>query len=94
MSITPHHPAGNGPRHPRPRARTAAEEAFLNLGEGAARWLTEAAAAGTQRVRSKMARAVELAAVIGADGVSTRRWAWPRSRAGSATMTWPPSWTT
>jgi transposase len=65
----PHHPAGNGPRHPRPRARTAAEEAFLNLGEGAARWLTEAAAAGTQRVRSKMARAVELAAVVGADRV-------------------------
>jgi transposase len=65
----PHHPAGNGPRHPRPRPRTAAEEAFLHLGEGAARWLTEAAAAGTQRVRSKMARAVELAAVVGADRV-------------------------
>ena len=62
----PHHPAGNGPRQPRPRPRTAAEEAFLSLGEGAARWLTEAAAAGTQRVRSKMARAVELAAVVGA----------------------------
>ncbi len=61
----PHHPGGNGPRHPRPRPRTAAEEAFLGLGEGAARWLTEAAAAGTQRVRSKMARAVELAAVTG-----------------------------
>lgn len=65
----PRHPAGNGPRQPRPRARTAAEEAFLGLGEGAARWLTEAAAAGTQRVRSKMARAVELAAVVGADRV-------------------------
>jgi len=61
----PGHPGGNGPRHPRPRPRTAAEEAFLGLGEGAARWLTEAAAAGTQRVRSKMARAVELAAVTG-----------------------------
>jgi transposase len=65
----PHHPPGNGPRQPRPRARTAAEEAFPGLGEGAARWLTEAAATGTQRVRSKMARAVELAAVVGADGV-------------------------
>ena len=65
----PHHPAGNGPRQPRPRARTAAEEAFLGLGEGAARWLTEAAAAGTQRVRSKMARAVELAAVTGTTAV-------------------------
>jgi transposase len=61
----PGHPAGNGPRQPRPRARTRAEVAFLDLGEGAARWLTEAAAAGTQRVRSKMARAVELAAVAG-----------------------------
>jgi transposase len=61
----PHHPAGNGPRQPRPRPRTAAEEAFLGLGEGAARWLTEAAAAGAQRVRSKMSRAVELAAVTG-----------------------------
>jgi transposase len=65
----PHHPGGNGPRQPRPRPRTQAEEAFLGLGEGAARWLTEAAAAGAQRVRSKMARAVELAAVVGADRV-------------------------
>jgi transposase len=65
----PHHPPGNGPRQPLPWARAAAEEAFPGLGEGAARWLTEAAATGTQRVRSKMARAVELAAVVGADGV-------------------------
>ena len=27
-------------------------------------------------------------------GSATRRWAWLRSRAGSVTMTWPPSWTT
>jgi hypothetical protein len=40
--------------------------AFLELGEGAARWLTEAAAAGPQRIRAKMARAVELATVVGA----------------------------
>jgi transposase len=65
----PGHPAGNGPRQPRPRPRTAAEVAFLELGEGAARWLIEASAAGTQRVRSKMARAVELAAVVGAANV-------------------------
>jgi transposase len=65
----PGHPGGNGPRHPRPRPRTAAEEAFLGLGEGAARWLTEAAAAGAARVRSKMARAVELAAAVGATEV-------------------------
>jgi len=62
----PHHPAGNGPRQPRPRPRTAGEVAFLGLGEGAARWLIEAGAAGAQRVRSKMAQAVELAAVVGA----------------------------
>ena len=66
----PHHPAGNGPRQPRPRPRTAGEVAFLGLGEGAARWLIEAGAAGTQRVRSKMARAVELAAVVGAAKVN------------------------
>jgi hypothetical protein len=62
----PHHRGGNGPRQPRPRPRTAGEVAFLGLGEGAARWLIEAGAAGAQRVRSKMARAVELAAVVGA----------------------------
>jgi transposase len=65
----PGHPGGNGPRQPRPRPRTEGEVAFLELGEGAARWLLEAAAAGTQRVRSKMARAVELAAVVGASNV-------------------------
>jgi hypothetical protein len=62
----PGHPAGNGPRQPRPRPRTPGEVAFLALGEGARRWLIEAGAAGAQRIRSKMARAVELAAVVGA----------------------------
>jgi transposase len=61
----PDHPGGNGPRQPRPRPRTAEEEAFLELGAGAYRWLIEAAAAGTVRVRAKMARAVELAAHLG-----------------------------
>ena len=61
----PDHPGGNGPRQPAPRARTEAEAAFLAIGDGARRWLTEAAAAGTSRIRSKMARAVELAAVVG-----------------------------
>jgi hypothetical protein len=65
----PHHPGGNGPRQPRPRARTEAEAAFLAIGDGARRWLAEAAACGTVRIRSKMARAVELAAVVGADRV-------------------------
>jgi transposase len=65
----PNHPAGNGPRRPRPRSTTPAEERFLGIGAGAERWLIEAAAAGAQRVRSKMTRAVELAALVGADAV-------------------------
>ena len=65
----PDHPGGNGPRPPRLRPRTPQEAAFLAIGDGAGRWLTEAAAAGAQRIRTKMARAVELAAVLGADRV-------------------------
>jgi hypothetical protein len=61
----PGHPGGNGPRQPHPKPRTEAEAAFLAIGGGAHRWLTEAAAAGAARIRSKMARAVELAAVVG-----------------------------
>ena len=41
----------------------------MALGDGAERWLIEAAAVGAQRVRSKMARAVELAALVGVDAV-------------------------
>src|ERR1700742_1602517 len=61
----PGHPSGNGPRQPRPRPRTEAEAVFLAIGDGAQRWLSEAAASGAQRIRSKMAKAVELAAVVG-----------------------------
>jgi hypothetical protein len=39
---------------------------FLALGEPAALWLTEAAAAGTTRIRVKMAEIVALAKLIGA----------------------------
>ncbi len=60
----PQQPDGS-PRPPRPRARNRAEEAFLSLGPGAQAWLVEAAATGAQKVRSKMAAAVELAALIG-----------------------------
>jgi hypothetical protein len=45
--------------------RTEAEIAFVGLGPGAGRWLKEAGPAGTTRIRAKMARAVELAAVLG-----------------------------
>jgi hypothetical protein len=62
----PHHPGGNHPRPPRPRARSKAEADFLAIGDGAHAWLVEAAATGTSRVRAKMARAVEFAAILDA----------------------------
>ncbi len=52
-----------------PRARTTGEAAFLAIGDGAALWLTEAAAAGASRVRVKMAEAVELARLHPASAV-------------------------
>ena len=48
-----------------PKARTAAEAEFLALGDGARLWLTEAAAAGTSRMRVKMADAVATAKLVG-----------------------------
>lgn len=51
----------------RVHARTAAEHAFLAIGAGAAVWLKEAAAAGTERINQKMAHAVELS-VLGTGG--------------------------
>lgn len=65
----PHHPGGNHPRAPKIRPRTPEEVAFLALGPGAHDWLVEAGAVGAARIRSKMAQAVELAAVVGADRV-------------------------
>jgi transposase len=65
----PHHPGGNLPRPPKVRPRTPAEVAFLALGPGAHDWLVEASAVGAQRIRAKMARAVELAAVVGTEAV-------------------------
>lgn len=52
-----------------PKAVTGAESEFLALGAGAATWLVEAGEAGAARVRSKMAKAVALAKIIGADRV-------------------------
>ena len=63
----PHHPGGAGAAPARPRPRTEAEAGFLAIGDGARRWLAEATPSGAQRIRSKMARAVELAAVVGFD---------------------------
>jgi hypothetical protein len=45
----------------KPRARSAEEHAFLALGDGAEAWLIKAAAMGAQRVRRKMAEAIDLA---------------------------------
>ncbi|HEX2301629.1 MAG TPA: IS21 family transposase [Pseudonocardiaceae bacterium] len=56
-------PQLEGPLQRTPRARTTAEAQFLALGEGAALWLVEAAAAGCHRMRAKMAEAVDLAAL-------------------------------
>ena len=63
------HPAGRGSRGARPRPVDPGEIAFLALGPGAQTWLVEAAASGASRVRSKMARAVELAALVGRERV-------------------------
>jgi hypothetical protein len=63
----PPRPAGALDR--KPRARSAEEAAFLALGESAERWLVKAAAQGTQRVRRKMAEAVDLAKLHGGEEV-------------------------
>lgn len=44
-----------------PHARTVQEAAFLNLGDGGRLWLTEAAVAGTTKMRVKMDQALTLA---------------------------------
>jgi len=54
----PPQPAGALDRQP--KAKSAAEGDFLALGAGARMWLTEAAAAGTTKMRVKMAEAVAL----------------------------------
>jgi transposase len=53
----------------KPRARGVEEQAFLALGDGAEAWLIKAAAAGAQRVRRKMAEAVDLAKLHGKQDV-------------------------
>ena len=53
----------------RPRAASAEEAAFLAIGPGASKWLRRAAAAGATRVRRKMAEAVDLSKMHGAEDV-------------------------
>jgi hypothetical protein len=62
-------PAPPGALARAPKARTQAEAQFLAIGGGAGLWLAEAAAAGTTRMRAKMAQAVQLAALHGAGAV-------------------------
>jgi transposase len=61
--ITEEHfpPAPTGALDRRPRARNVADAEFLALGEGAHMWLSEAAAAGSTKMRVKMAQALGLA---------------------------------
>ena len=49
------------------RPTSGAEHEFLAIGHGAAAWLTEAAAAGAARMRTKMSEAVGLAAIHGTE---------------------------
>jgi hypothetical protein len=63
----PPRPAGALER--KPRARSEEEREFLQIGEGAERWLKRAAAEGTQRIRRKMTEAVDLAKLHGAEPV-------------------------
>lgn len=65
----PEHPGGRSIHAPKPRPRTPQEVAFCSIGEGAHRWLVEAAAAGAGKIRRKMGQAVELAAALGAERV-------------------------
>ncbi len=62
-------PRPDGPLARQPKATNAAETEFLAIGEGAHSWLVEAAAAGTSRVKVKMAEAVTLARLHGSERV-------------------------
>lgn len=69
--IDPAHfpPAPETPLHRTPVPANAAEAEFLAIGAGAALWLTEAGAVGTNRVRAKMADAVALAKLHGTTAI-------------------------
>ena len=63
----PPRPAGALER--KPRARSSDERAFLAIGRGAERWLIAAAAAGTTKLRRKLAEATALAKLHGPEAV-------------------------
>jgi hypothetical protein len=60
-----HYPARSTIPGRTPTPVSPEETAFLALGDGARQWLLEAAAAGTARMRVKMAEAVRLARLVG-----------------------------
>lgn len=65
-----HFPArASDPLQRTPNGRNPEELAFLALGAGAAEWLMAAGEAGASRVRAKMATAVDLAKIVGAQRV-------------------------
>ncbi len=66
-SISDQHypPRPSGALERKPTARSGEERAFLEIGDGAEQWLIKAGAAGAQRVRRKMAEAVDLAKLHG-----------------------------
>jgi transposase len=71
-SITEHHYTHHRDPDPlarKPRPTNDAERAFLALGEGATRYLVEAAATGARRIEARMAEAVTLASLHGRDRV-------------------------
>jgi hypothetical protein len=69
--IDPAHfpPAPETPLERTPIAANTAEADFLAIGPGAGLWLKEAGETGVVRVRAKMAEAVSLAALTGAEAV-------------------------
>lgn len=60
-------PRPPGPLGRQPKATNPEEAEFLALGDGARLWLVEAAAAGTARVKTKMAQAVTLSRLHGVE---------------------------
>jgi hypothetical protein len=62
-------PVPEGPLDRTPVAANAAEAEFLSIGHGAVLWLKEAGAVGATRVRAKMADAVAMAKLSGAETV-------------------------
>ena len=64
----PPRPAGALER--KPRARNSEEREFLAIGDGAERWLKQAAAEGTARIRRKMCEAVDLSKLHGTGPVN------------------------